>query len=97
MGGVSTLVDIVAGIATFVGTIVIVGGLVAGTVYLYTHKPTPAYTLREAVGEIRWGYGIVVFVLPPSFVGLQEGTLLGFILGAGFLLYIFLLAWWTGI
>lgn len=82
-------------IATLVGALTMAVGAILSGWYIYTRRPTPARSLREAVGELRWGFGIAVFVIPQGLVGYDEGLgFLGFYLGFGFLGLLLLAAWW---
>lgn len=58
----------------------------------------PENTLREAVGELRWGYGIALFVAPVTLAGLQDGDpLLGASIGCSVLGLLFIVQWWRPI
>lgn len=92
------MIAAITALATLLGFGVLISAVGALAWYIYTRRPTPERSLREAVGEIRWGYGIAIFVIPQGIVGLQEGLgPWGFILGACFLGSMLLVSWWTGI
>lgn len=89
------MIAIILGVAMVIGLCVMaVVGL--GMVWLIgTARLRPENTLREAVGELRWGYGLALFVAPVTLAGLQEGEpLFGASIGFSFLGLLFVVQWW---
>jgi hypothetical protein len=92
------MIGFILGVAMLIGlgVMALVG---FGTVYLVGKGDLrPENTLREAVGELRWGYGVAVFVAPVTLAGLQEGDpVLGAAIGTSFLGLLFVMQWWRPI
>ncbi len=85
-------------LSQLVGAIVLVSVATTTLYWIATRRPTPNSGFIETVKQMRWGFGILVFVIPQGLVAYQEGLgFAGFALGAGFLLIMFCLSWWLGI
>lgn len=90
-------------IGAFVTFLAAVGALTVALVsvvagwYIYTRRPTPNATVREAVTSVDYGCAFGFFIAPPTLAGVLEGApLLGFSFGAGFVGYVIALQWWFG-
>ena len=92
------MIGFILGVAMLIG-LSVMAVLGFGAVYLVGRGDLrPENTLREAVGEIRWGYGIALFVAPVTLAGLQDGDpVLGAAIGTSFLGFLFLIQWWRPI
>jgi len=89
------MLELVLGLATAIGLVVMGSAVVGVAWYIYTRHPTPERSFREAVGELRWGFGIAVFVIPQGLVAYDEGLgFWGFYLGFAFLGLMLWMAWW---
>lgn len=67
---------------------------------IFKGKLRPNMSFRNAMGEVRYDYSILIFVLPAAFFGGVklgwEGIISGIMIGFAMILYLIILQWLMG-
>lgn len=85
---------------TAIGIIFTIATCSALLYLIFVGKLRPNMSFRNAIGEVRYSYSIILFVLPAVLYGGVElgweGAIIGAMLGIAMILYLIILQWIMG-